>query len=99
MNSNSHNTSTTRITLLIEDASNRLDEMAEMSGPPLAGQTVIVLGQLLEIIKLQEQRQQQAADRLDLLAGHLGNPLTPVDQTQVDLRKIVAILRGDGTAS
>lgn len=84
----------TTIADLIEDTSERLEAMVEMSGPALAGQTVIALGALLEIIRRQESRNQQVATALDALAESIGYPINNPREMREQVRSIAAVVRG-----
>lgn len=84
----------TTIADLIEDTSERLEAMVEMSGPALAGQTVIALGALLEIIRRQESRNQQVATALDALAASIGYPINNPREMREQVRSIAAVVRG-----
>lgn len=81
---------------LIEAVSEQLDRANDANDARTAeGHVLIACATLLEIIKRQEQRNQQVASALDELATRINYPITSIRETRAQVRQVARVLRGD----
>lgn len=95
MNSNTP-ISATPLKPLIDAASEQLDAAnLTQDDRRAAGHILVACSLLLDIVRRQEQRQQQVAQSLNELANGIAYPISSVYQIRDSLRQIAAILRGE----